>query len=424
MFSHRVLAALLCLVVAGYLLPFDVRLFGFLLRSGDVAAALLGLLGVGTIILRKRLTIPAKIGLLYALIALFVYRAVNGLLLAPTLIGLRELIHLTEFTVITWLLALYTSRPSDSRRLARNLGFTFLFLAVLTAAYSIAQGNFTDFKSAGELKYSFGLACLYPVAAAFAKGGLKQTGYAVLALVAVVLMVLSGERKSWVGLGAGLVATVWILHKRRGATPDTDEQISTRWILLGGGALVAVAVYAASQTELGRYMGTTMLEYPRYLVESLRAGEVQTEGLQRDETRLYLNFFTIQQVQENPLFGTGSGTWSDVVPAVLGTEEDPGAHSEVRRYAVENGLTGLGLYLLVCGLLLRQVSRYLKSQVSTLSIFMVLLTVYALVVNLFLGGGGFNILLLVLPVGWALGSAMHRRLAGAPDAPSPPPDSP
>jgi O-antigen ligase len=122
-----------------------------------------------------------------------------------------------------------------------------------------------------------------------------------------------------------------------------------------------------------------------------------------NQVRLFLLQFTIETVKAHPWWGIGVGEFKEAIQfAAPGEMFVSGAHSEYQRYAVETGLTGLGLYLLTWALMIRHAWRVVRRTdlaKQTETALVVGLVVYGAVINLFLGGGALNILFLVLPAG-------------------------
>jgi O-antigen ligase len=136
--------------------------------------------------------------------------------------------------------------------------------------------------------------------------------------------------------------------------------------------------------------------------------------------RLYILLFTVRTALAHPFFGVGTDRWHEALAQVAYSEKSQymiGAHSEYQRFAVENGLTGLGLYVLAWGAAIRDAVRrhHLSTSVGEARTLEIAgLTLFGAFINLFLGGGALNILYMALSVGLLVGlkndpSAASRR---------------
>jgi O-antigen ligase len=125
--------------------------------------------------------------------------------------------------------------------------------------------------------------------------------------------------------------------------------------------------------------------------------------------RLYILLFTIRMTMAHPLFGVGTGRWHEALAQTANTgklQYTIGAHSEYQRFAVENGLTGLILYVTSWVVAFRQAVRLYRTsdpgmRSDTLTVIGVV--VFGALINLFLGGGALNILYFALATGLLVG---------------------
>lgn len=125
--------------------------------------------------------------------------------------------------------------------------------------------------------------------------------------------------------------------------------------------------------------------------------------------RLYILLFTVRTVLAHPWFGVGTGRWHEALSdwAYSGKSQYMiGAHSEYQRFTVENGITGLGLYMLAWGGVIRDSVRWYHRTASsdgTRKLEITGLALFGALTNLFLGGGALNILFMALSVGLLVG---------------------
>jgi O-antigen ligase len=170
---------------------------------------------------------------------------------------------------------------------------------------------------------------------------------------------------------------------------------------------VLVAVVLAGGVLVGSSSGYVVgqIQTLSDMWSSLKGGGIQFRQGQSlsNQVRLFLLQFTIETVKAHPWWGIGVGEFKEAIQfAAPGERFVKGSHSEYQRYAVETGLTGLGLYLLTWALMIRRAWRVVRRTdlaKQTETALVVGLVVYGAVINLFLGGGALNILFLVLPAG-------------------------
>jgi O-antigen ligase len=125
--------------------------------------------------------------------------------------------------------------------------------------------------------------------------------------------------------------------------------------------------------------------------------------------RLYILLFTVRTALAHPFFGVGTDRWHEALAQVAYSEKSQymvGAHSEYQRFTVENGLTGLVLYVLAWGAAIRDSVRQYhltESGSEARRLEVVGLALFGALINLFLGGGALNTLFMALVVGLLVG---------------------
>jgi O-antigen ligase len=134
-----------------------------------------------------------------------------------------------------------------------------------------------------------------------------------------------------------------------------------------------------------------------------------------NRNRLFLLSLTIQSIQDRPMFGYGTERFKQVsneraqsIPGV----KSHGAHSEYQRMAVNNGSLGLALYLLIWILLFDDIRKHRSFYINntfTLWIFTTVFVIFGIVINLFLGGGIINRVLLIIPAAGVVALRNHRK---------------
>jgi len=181
-------------------------------------------------------------------------------------------------------------------------------------------------------------------------------------------------------------------------------------VLFGGGALLTGVVVAGLQFEyVSRQFETIGDVYVLLSNLDLRMDLSAFDTSPSNLTRLYIFLFTVRTALTHPWFGVGTGRWHDAIAEMSSSESAryiAGAHSEYQRFTVENGLTGLVLYVSAWIVAFRQALRSYRASSTGMKIDVLTtvgVVVYGALINLFLGGGALNILYLALVTGLLVG---------------------
>jgi O-antigen ligase len=332
-------------------------------------------------------------------LALTTYVIVNGLVFSGAGAAFKELLQKSEYVFLMLAIGALTRHPRRRRLFVWTLVIGCALAAIATAGWHVANGHLVSYKRLSEPKLAFGLFAYFMVTYLVVSSRTSALGL-VGGLGAFSLMLLSGERKGWLAFAAG-IAFLYIAM-RRGSILKT--LLRGRLSLKG---VVLVAVVLAGGVLVGSSSGYVVgqIQTLSDMWSSLKGGGIQFRQGQSlsNQVRLFLLQFTIETVKAHPWWGIGVGEFKEAIQfAAPGERFVKGSHSEYQRYAVETGLTGLGLYLLTWALMIRRAWRVVRRTdlaKQTETALVVGLVVYGAVINLFLGGGALNILFLVLPAG-------------------------
>lgn len=378
---------------------------GIILRPFDAVVGLGGLFLLGRASVRGRIDTLRKPTVYYLFVATYTYRCVNALFLSGTGTALKETLQVVEFLLLAHLIAVST-RSSEHRRLFfRTLLIGSGILALGAAVWHVGNGYYAGYKELGDSKYVFSLFALVAFGA-FLRGQSKYAG--IILLGAVLLTILSGERKGWVALigGGGLM---YFVYQGRSLRRLLGTVLRPR-VLVGGTVAIAAVVVVGLQFEyVSRQFETMGDVYVLLSNLDLRMDLSSFETSGSNLARLYILLFTVRTALTHPCFGVGTGRWHEALAEMAysgSTRYMIGAHSEYQRFTVENGLIGLGLYVLAWGATIRDAVRRYHRNVSsneTRGLETVGLALFGALINLFLGGGALNILFLALAVGLLVG---------------------
>ncbi len=379
---------------------------GVVLRPFDALVGVGGLLLVGRASVRGHIDTLRKPAVYYLFVATYTYRCLNGFFLTGVGTALKETLQVIEFVLLIQLVAVSTRTIRDRQLFFRTLLIGFGVLVALTAGWHISNGSYAGYKALGALKYVFSLLALLAFARYLRSESDRQT--AIVLLIALLLMILSGERKGWMAFAGGAGMMYFVFHG--GSLRRMLSVLLRPRVLIGGGTTLAVILIGVSQIEYVaqqfRTVGDVYVLLSNFNLQmDLSAFETSGSNL----VRLYALLFTFRTVLAHPWFGVGTGGWGEAIKNAAhsgGGNYVLGAHSEYQRFAVENGLIGLGLYMLSWGAAIRDsVRRYHRTASSseTMELEVVGLAFFGAVINLFLGGGALNVLFMALAVGLLVG---------------------
>jgi len=347
----------------------------------------------------------------YLFAALYLYRGLSGLVMTGPVLAVKELIQGFEFLVLIHLVAQAVKEKESRMRFLRTLYAGFGVVAVGTALPHIAVGQYSGYKyldaleytSGGASKYAFGLFGL--MAAVFwAYDRDRWYTFPVFGL-ALLLTLLSGERKGWVALAAAGVGMYYVA---------SDFRILGVFRNIFRARSIAVAVVLIAALYMGYNYGYSReqledLENTYNLVIESEFDYAYSRG--QDVGRYNGLVFISNALSRRPVFGVGTERGKEAVEEI----PNPGVsiatgHGEYQRYALENGLLGLFLYVAAWILTLIgaiQYSHRLLRHDYVASLFLIGFITYSIVVNMFIGGGAHNIVFVSLSIGFLI-SIRHR----------------
>jgi len=387
---------------------------GVVLRPFDALMGLGGLLLVGRASIRGRIGSIRKNPAYVLFVVTYGYRCVSGFFMSGLGTAVKESIQVVEFIVLIHLVASATTSEENRRKFLWVLLIGLGGLSVLAAAWHVAHGSFANYKDLGDPKYAF---AVFALLASMSYLRNRTSIEWIVLIGAVLLAILSGERKGWVALGgAGFV--MYFVFQGRSLRKFVSSFFRPR-LLLGGGVLAVLMIGTALQFEYVRIQLRSM--YDLYVIASNVSLQMDLSAFETSGSnlaRLYILLFTIRTAFTYPVFGVGTGGWHDALAKTAQSGSSNymiGAHSEYQRLTVENGLLGLGLYVVTWFLTLRTAVRFFRRAPGHLRKSMLTiigLAVFGALINLFLGGGALNILFLALPVGLLVGLENDAELGG------------
>lgn len=349
-------------------------------------------------------------GLPYYLFAtLYLYRGLSGLVMTGPALAVKELIQGVEFLALIHLVGQAVKEKDNRIRFLQTLYVGFGVVAVGTALLHIAEGQYSGYKYLGDLGYTSGGAAKYAfglfglMAAIFWASDRDRWYMFPVFGLALVLTLLSGERKGWVALAAAGVGMYYVASNLR-VSRILESLFSVRTFAVAAGLVVAISVasnYDYTRESLGSFQDTY-----RFVVESEFDYVPVRPGQRQDVGRYNGLVFIADALSRRPVFGVGTERAKEAVEEIPNPGVDiTTGHGEYQRYALENGLLGLVLYVAAWVLLLVEAIRYSRRMLRRdylTSLFLIGFVLYSVVVNMFMGGGAHNIVFMSLSIGLLL----------------------
>ena len=339
----------------------------------------------------------------YLFAALYLYRGLSGLVMTGPVLAVKELIQGFEFLVLIHLVAQAVKGKENRFRFLQTLYVGFGVVALGTALLHISDGQYSGYKylPGGEQKYAFGLFGL--MAAVFWASDRDRWYTAPVFGLALLLTLLSGERKGWVALAAAGAGMCYVAGDLR-LSRALKNLLSVRSLAVAAVLLVAVSV--AYDYDYARENLESFGDTYSFVVDSEFDYVPVRPGQRQDVSRYNGLVFITDALSRHPVFGVGTEGRKDAVEEIPNPGVDiTTGHGEYQRYALENGLLGLFLYVAAWILILIetiQYSRKLLRRDSLASLFIFGFAFYSITVNMFMGGGAHNIVFMSLSIGFLI----------------------
>ncbi len=391
-------------------LPIEIKV-GVVLRPFDFFLFLAILVGTVTVNRKSMLKgfISQRLGLAYILLAGYI--VVNAFFLNPSSF-VKEAIQQVEFVLYFYMVFCVFSQEDSRKAFLESFFFSMVVMVSYTVLWHVSHGYIVRYKRLHEPKYMFGMlsAVLF----------LKMFFYRRLTipfLLSVVFLIFSLERKAWVSFLLGMVASSYYLFRYFGYRMRVSKIYGTMAVTgLVLGTIVVAGLFAGAE-ELNDQFADTGLAVTKFSLENRDSEEV---GSQSNATRMYLLYFSLQSIKQNPIFGIGTDRFkeeNEKIAFSLGEKKAHGSHNEYQRIAVENGVPAVLIYLGIyffSYFRMRNSGRrsFFKDEGHVITyLTIVSLLIYGAVINFFLGGGAINKFYLAFPVGMVIGYCWEQKKA-------------
>ncbi len=339
-------------------------------------------------------------GAALSLYVLIIYILVNGLFKVSAASIVKEIIQLIEYIFLMHLIAEATREPEKRKEFINILFWGTGIIAFSSMMYNVAGGKYANYKNLDAPKHSFAFFALLAVIRLFSsqKKSVFQFG---IVLVALMMLLLSGERKGWAGFLAGS-AVFTFLQIRSSNSLKNIRTITTFFVLVGVVGLLTVLVLIAMPQF--HYLDRQLTSLSD--VSNMFSGKSNDYASGSDEERVFMLNFGIRLFQKYPVSGIGIDEFHTYIAQETHGLIKHDAHNFYLKMLVENGAIGLSLFLLPLLLIFVELWKLAKNRIPHISRdsrIAIALFFLGSVVNLFLAGKALSWLYVILPCGLILG---------------------
>lgn len=268
----------------------------------------------------------------------------NAAFLTSTTRGIVNGIQTMELLVAFYL---FTTVLRTPKALHDFLNYLLVFLwmvALYTTLYHFSQGEFVRFKNLDEPKLAFGLLFLLTALKLLFSHRLRGVVPVLLTILAIALLIASGERKGWAGVLASTTGLAFLTLPR--AFGGMNAAFARRMALVP--VIILVPILLLSQSPYVQKQINASATFAAAIVTETPSGETQQVTIS-NEMRLFLIDRAFEMIAEHPVVGVGTERFEE---ELLGWRPHvrhniSGVHNEYLRVAAENGFPALALFTLM-----------------------------------------------------------------------------
>lgn len=330
----------------------------------------------------------------------YIITLLNGALLNSLTVGVKEFIQ--SFIFIAYLVVCITAIRNDQDFIifAKAFFVTLWVIALWNAFYHISSGQISGWKSLDEPKLTHGFILLSMVAYSL-NYRIRDRVWILILFTAIMMLLLSGDRKGWVSAAAGISVIVLLIESRRITLTGIVKATYKLLIFI---PIAAILFSVLSYIPYFEKQIASSMEFLSIMLSGVSGEYASLETTISNRARLFVYELATDLYAANPIFGVGVESYKDIVDRLNVPDfMKKGAHNELLRVASEMGSVGLISYgLIYLVILLRLSSLVLKFEkyrnIDQLKIRMGLGGIfYAMVVNQLLAGGALNTFFIFFP---------------------------
>jgi len=337
-----------------------------------------------------------------------VFILLNGI--AKVTLGsvIKETIQLLEYVFIMHLIANATNEAQKRKEFLDVLFWGTGCIAFFSMMYSASRGHYANFKDLDAPKHSFAFFALLAVMRLFTSSGSgKKTIFQLAAIfLALMMLLLSGERKGWAAFIIGTGIFTYLQSKSRFSKKTINAMVT--FIVIAAAVGTIAALYLSGQPQF-RYINRQFSSLSD--ITNVFSGGGSAYESKSDEERIFMLHYGIQLFTKFPISGIGVDQFRIYVYKATSGEFGHDAHNFYLKVLVEDGIIGILLYLTPLFLIFIELWKLAKSRIPDIARdgrIIIALFFLGSVVNLFLAGKALSWLYLILPCGMLLG--LNREL--------------
>lgn len=396
--------------------PVVIRPFDFSLIALVIYTAVASLVLTNAICFRIKKRVLNNEIITLVLVVYLSYTVLSGFVLTSAVVGIKELIQNLEMLLLFFAIIYVLERKDLFHYFFRYYLTLILCIVLYTISWHIINGHYLYYKDLNEAKLSFGILFLLSLVPLFQNITYKiKSKYIYLTLFSFIILLFSGERKALLAALASLLVIscyLYFIPFLNNFLKGSIKKSSTIFVSLLLFFVCFSFVIGIQITKVREQLvdiGSAV--YSLTIISDITYQDIDSAS---NRNRLFLLSFTIDSIQNRPFFGYGTESFKQYskksaqnIPGVRGH----GAHSEYQRMAVDNGLLGLALYVLLWFLLYNDIRKYrnlYKNNILSLWVFTLVFAIFGIVINLFLGGGIINRVFLIIPAAGIVALKNHR----------------
>ena len=386
------------IVVCSIFLPFHFSVSVFTVRLFDILI-LIGLF-INFIKIIEKGTINLKFNIFIFIFILFnISIFVFGLKNSQLNILIKNIIQNFEFLFLLVILINIFKNEETKKIFLKYFIFLLGTLVFFTTLWHINNGFFYRFKMLNELKSTYGLFALFIFPYFLIKKNLK---YDLIFIISLILLILSVERKGWIGFIMGALLILYFYKKRNPIL--YNKKMNKKWlkfiiIIL---FILILLFILINNNEYLSYRVSSLTEVFNLLTKFDSSINIESVS----EVRFITLNYGFKIFLNNPIIGIGEENFKTEIAKYIPENKVKGPHNIFLKYLVENGFIVFSIYFfLYIILLIKIIYIYLNYKYFKLYDFLIApgLLIYSIVLNLLKGGGAENLLYLILPASVIIG---------------------
>lgn len=329
-----------------------------------------------------------------------IFLSVNGILKVSFSDAIKETIQLVEYIFLMHFIAEATDEHTKRKEFLNILFWGVGCIAFYSMLFNVSQGDYTDYKDLDSPKHSFAYFALLAIIRLF-NADKKTISKFVIAFVALIMLLLSGERKGWAGFIAGSFLFVYLQIKSSFNKKTINAIVTFAMIVVAVGGITVL--YLTTNPEF-HYLNRQLSSFSdiTHFISDDNSGYESNS----DQVRIFMLNYGIQLFLKYPITGIGVDQFHDFITRDTFGMISHDAHNFYLKILVEDGAIGMFLFLLPLFFIFIELWKKTKNQLLFIrQDARIILALFLLgsVVNGFLAAKALSWFYIILPCGMILG---------------------